>query len=134
MRTLALVAVLIITPLSIADDLHFAPPGEISIVVCDTHGTPLPGVAVILESGNVHTRNAAVITAADGSIQFQHLAAGDYFVTANLSGFFTQTTGPIPIVLDKSPRLPDTPRLPDKLRLVLNPGPYWIDTIGSNRK
>jgi hypothetical protein len=27
-----------------------------------------------------------------------------------------------------------SPRLPDKLRLVLNPGPVWVDTIGFRRK
>jgi hypothetical protein len=81
---------------------------------------------VTLESGDVHLRITAVVTAADGSVQFHHLAAGNYFVTANLSGFFTQTTGPIPMVLDKP-----SPRLPDRLRLVLNPGPYWIDTVTS---
>jgi hypothetical protein len=129
MKTLTLVAALIITPLSIADDLHYAPPGEISIIVYDTRGNPLPGAVVTLESGDVHKRKTAVATAADGGVQFQHLAAGNYFVTANLSGFLTQTTGPIPVVVDKP-----SPRLPDKLRLVLNPGPVWVDTIGFRRK
>jgi|GEM_PF-3598496 len=126
MKALAIVFALVVTPLSIGDELHFAPPGEISIIVYETNGHPLPGATVTLESGDVHTRNTAVVTAADGGVQFRHLAAGNYFVTANLSGFLTQTTGPIPVVNDKP-----SPRLPDKLRLVLNPGPYWIDTITS---
>jgi hypothetical protein len=65
MKTLTLVAALIITPLSIADDLHYAPPGEISIIVYDTRGNPLPGAVVTLESGDVHKRNTAVATAAE---------------------------------------------------------------------
>ena len=33
-------------------------------------------------------------------------------------------TGPIRVVVDAP-----SPRIPDKLRLVLNAGPVWIDTV-----
>jgi hypothetical protein len=62
-----------------------------------------------------------LITSADGSAQFPHLAAGNYYVIAQLSGFFDQRTGPIPVVVDAPS---------DKLRL-LNSGPVWIDTVSS---
>lgn len=125
MKALALVFALIITPLSIADESHFAPPGEIAIIVYETNGHPLRGAAVTLENG-AHKTIKVVITSDDGSAQFQHLAAGNYYVVAQLSGFFDQMTGPIPVVVDAP-----SPRLPGKLRLVLNPGPVWIDTVGS---
>jgi hypothetical protein len=67
-----------------------------------------------------------LITSAEGSAQFPHLAAGNYYVIAQLSGFFDQRTGPIPVVVDAP-----SPRIPDKLRLVLNSGPVWIDTVSS---
>jgi hypothetical protein len=128
MNLFAIVFALLITPPSVAGDSHFAPPGEISIIVYQTDGHPLPGATVTLQNGS-HQSTKVLITSDDGSAQFQHLEAGNYFVTANLSGFFTQTTGPIPIVIDKP-----SPRLPDKLRLVLSAGPYWIDTISLSRK
>jgi len=93
MKALALVIALIITPLSIADDSHFAPPGEISIIVYATNGHPLPGATVTLESGDIHIRVMTVVTADDGAVRFDRLVAGNYFVTASLSGFLTQTTG-----------------------------------------
>jgi hypothetical protein len=125
MKALALVLGFIITPLSIADGSHLAPPGEISMIVYETNGHPLPRATVTLENGD-HKVVKVLITSADGSAEFQHLAAGNYYVVAHLSGFFDQMTGPIPVVLDAP-----SPRIPDKLRLVLNPGPVWIDTIGS---
>jgi hypothetical protein len=123
MKAFALVFALIITPLSIADDSHFAPPGEISIVVYETNGHPLPGATVTLENG-AHKAIKVVITSSDGSCQFQHLAAGNYYVIAQLSGFFDQMTGPIPVVVDEP-----SPRIPNRLRLVLNPGAVWIDSV-----
>jgi hypothetical protein len=125
MKALAIVVALVVTPLSIADDSHFAPPGELSIIVYATDGHPLPGATVTLENG-AHKAIKVLITSADGSAQFQHLAAGSYYVVAQLSGFFDQMTGPIPVVVDAP-----SPRLPDKLRLVLTPGPVWIDTVTS---
>ena len=123
MKSLALVVALIVTPLSIADDLHFAPPGEISIVVYETNGETLPGATITLENG-AHKAMKVVITSADGGAQFQHLAPGNYYVLVQLSGFFDQITGPIPVVVEAP-----SPRIPDKLRLVLNAGPMWIDTV-----
>jgi hypothetical protein len=125
MKALALILGLLITPLSIADDSHVAPPGEISVVVYETNGHPLPGATVTLENG-AHKTVKVLITPADGSAKFEHLAAGNYYILAQLSGFFDQMTGPIPMVLDAP-----SPRIPDKLRLVLNPGPVWIDTVAS---
>src|SRR5437763_9208688 len=119
MKAFALILGLLITPLSIAADSHVAPPGEISMVVYETNGQPLPGATVTLENG-AHKAIKVLITSADGSAQFQHLAAGNYYVIAQLSGFFDQMTGPIPMVIDAP-----SPRIPDKLRLVLNPGPVW---------
>jgi len=123
MKSLALVLGLIIMPLSTADDLHFAPPGEISMIVYETNGHPLPGATVTLENG-AQKATKVLITSADGSVQFQHLAAGNYYVVVQLSGFFDQMTGPIPVMVDAP-----SPRILDKLRLVLNPGPVWIDTV-----
>jgi hypothetical protein len=123
MKALALVFALIITPLSIADDAHFAPPGEISMIVYETNGHPLPGATVTLENA-AHKAMKVLVTSADGSARFQYLAAGSYYVIAQLSGFFDQMTGPSPVVVEAP-----SPRLPDKLRLVLNPGPVWIDTV-----
>jgi hypothetical protein len=125
MKALALVLGLITMPLSVADDSHFAPPGEISMIVYETNGHPIPGATVTLENG-AHKAVKVLVTSADGSAQFQHLAAGNYYVVAQLSGFFDQMTGPIPVVVDAP-----SPRIPDKLRLVLNPGPVWIDTVVS---
>ena len=125
MKILALILGLTITPLSIADDSHFAPPGEISMIVYETNGHPLPGATVTLENG-AHQPIKVLIADANGSAQFQHLAAGNYYAVAQLSGFFDQMTGPIPVVVDAP-----SPRIPDKLRLVLNPGPVSIDTVGS---
>src|SRR4051812_43480908 len=122
MKPLALILGLIITPVSLADDSHLAPPSEISMIVYETNGHPLPGATVTLENG-AHKTIKVLITTADGSAQFDHLAAGSYYVIAQLSGFFDQMTGPIPVVVDAP-----SPRIPDKLRLVLNPGPVWIDT------
>src|SRR5436309_3125548 len=105
MKALALVIALIITPLTIGDELHFAPPGEISIVIYETNGHALPGATVTLENA-AHKAIKVLITSADGSAQFQHLAPGNYYVLAQLSGFFDQSTGPIPMVIDRpSPRL-----------------------------
>jgi hypothetical protein len=123
MKALALVLGLITMPLSLADEPHFAPPGEISMIVYETNGHPLPGATVTLENG-AHRAIKVLIAAADGSAQFQHLAAGNYYVIAQLSGFFDQVTGPIPVVVDAP-----SPRIPDKLRLVLNPGAVSIDTV-----
>ena len=125
MKALALILGLITMPLSVADEMHLAPPGEIAVIVYETNGHSLPGATVTLENG-AHNAIKVVITSADGSAQFQHLAAGNYYVIAQLSGFFDQMTGPIPMVIDAP-----SPRIPDKLRLVLNPGPVWIDTIRS---
>jgi hypothetical protein len=127
MKALALVLGLITMPLSVADDSHFAPPGEISMIVYETNGHPLPGATVTLENG-VHKAVKVLVTSADGGAQFQNLAAGNYYVIAQLSGFFDQMMGPIPVVLDAP-----SPRIPDKLRLVLNPGPVWIDTVTAVR-
>src|SRR5438270_7748334 len=99
MNALALILGLIIAPLSIADDSHLAPPGEISVIVDETNGHPLPGATVTLENG-AHKVIKVLITSADGSAQFQHLAAGNYYVIAQLTGFFDQMTGPIPVVGD----------------------------------
>lgn len=128
MKALALVLGLIITPLLLADGSQFAPPGEISMIVYETNGHPLPGATVTLENG-AHKAIKVLITSADGSAKFEHLPAGNYYVIAQLSGFFDQMTGPIPMVVDAP-----SPRIPDKLRLVLNPGPVWIDTIAFPRK
>ena len=125
MKALALIVGLLITPLSIADVSHFAPPGEISVILYETNGHPLPGATVTLENG-AHKAIKVLVTSADGSATFEHLASGNYYVIAQLSGFFDQMTGPIPVVIDAP-----SPRIPDKLRLVLNPGPVWIDTVTS---
>jgi Carboxypeptidase regulatory-like domain len=125
MKALALVVTLMVMPLSIGDASHFAPPGELSIIVYETDGHALPGATITLES-STHKAIKVVITAADGSAHFEHLAAGTYFVVAQLSGFFNQITGPIPMVIDEP-----SPRIPDKLRLVLNAGPVWFDTVTS---
>ncbi|HEV7570193.1 MAG TPA: carboxypeptidase-like regulatory domain-containing protein [Thermoanaerobaculia bacterium] len=123
MKALALLFALAVAPLLAGDESHFAPPGEISIIVYETNGHPLPGATVTLEN-SAHKAVKILITSADGAAQFQHLAAGNYYVIAQLSGFFDQMTGPIPVVVD-----PPSLRLPDKLRLVLNSGPVWIDTV-----
>jgi hypothetical protein len=74
----------------------------------------------------VRRRRSRSSSSADGSAKFEHLAAGNYYVVAQLSGFFDQMTGPVPVVVDAP-----SPRIPDKLRLVLNPGPVWIDAVTS---
>jgi hypothetical protein len=118
MRTLALVFVIAaFVPASIACAERLAPPGELSIVVQDAEGHALPGVTVTLARGADRKRMATVVTTVEG-VQFHDLAAGDYYVTADLSGFLSQTTGPIPMVLDRP-----SPRLPEVLRLVLTAGP-----------
>jgi hypothetical protein len=122
---LALVILAVFLPASVAGEFRLAPPGELSIVVQDTDSRPLPGVTVTLARGAERKQVKVVITSTEGA-QFHHLDAGDYYLTASLSGFLTQTTGPIPIVLDKP-----SPRLPAVLRLALTAGPYWIDTVAS---
>jgi len=60
--------------------------GEILALVTDSNGDPLPGVAVTVDDGQTR---ASEVTNVRGEAQFLQLKAGDYKVTAMMTGFET---------------------------------------------
>ena len=100
-----------------APDSQLAPRGRIHLIVTDTTGSTIPGVAVTIV-GKPPTRT--VITPADGEVTFAELSQGDYSVKCELSGYLTTTLGPLPIEL-----VQQSPRLPANIRVVMNRGPIW---------
>ena len=62
------------------------PAGSIGGAVVDANGSPLPGVVVTLTGPGVRQEH---VTGADGAYRASGVAAGDYVVTAVLSGFET---------------------------------------------
>ena len=72
--------------LSLSATAAAQPTGAIEGSVVDANGTPLPGVVVTVTGPD---GSAEHVTGADGSYAAGGLAAGDYIVTAVLSGFET---------------------------------------------
>jgi hypothetical protein len=63
--------------------------GAVEGVVTDEQGSPLPGVAMSIESPNLIGGARSMVTSAAGKYRFPSLTVGIYKVTAELSGFNT---------------------------------------------
>ena len=94
MKALALLVALIVTPLTIGDELHFAPPGEVSIVVCETNGHALPGfnmpVGVTLSANGftvVHPTEAWQTARLELANPADFAADANYYVIARCRDF-----------------------------------------------
>ena len=75
---------------------ELVPPREIHVRVVETPGTSLPGVTVSVL--DVNEKEISVkIADADGRVIFTSLPEGNYYVRFQLSGFLTQTLGPVPV-------------------------------------
>jgi len=89
-------------------------------LVQEADGHPLPGATMTLLRSDGVTAVKVIVLSADGSFRFHDLSAGNYFLKCQLSGFFDEVIGPIPIQYGKHG--PDVPRL--KIQMVAGPVQY----------
>jgi hypothetical protein len=76
-------------------------------VVRDTQGTPLAEARVeLLDVGMDGTRTA--VTGDDGAYVFEHVAAGEYRISATIEGFVTYTSEPFAVKAGEPLELPPT--------------------------
>src|SRR2546425_5536060 len=87
----------------------FAQNAQITGVVKDTSGGVVPGVTVTGKNAdNGFTRVA--VTEANGEYRLPSLPPGRYAITAELSGFSTETRADIVLVIEQAAIIPFTPK------------------------
>ncbi len=91
--TLLIATLFIFSAFAVAQEQY----GRIFGTITDEEGTPLPGVALTLESDVFPTRTAA--TMENGYFRFINLPPGTYKITMELPGFVTQVREKIPVTV-----------------------------------
>jgi hypothetical protein len=103
-----------------------APRGEIALRVSDAQAQPLRGVTVTLL--DAQHPDVAIgrpqITPGTGDVRFSNLPQGRYLVRCEMTGFISETLGPLPIELKEQ-----SPRLPERIDVVLPAGPIWYHGV-----
>ncbi|NIO20920.1 MAG: hypothetical protein GTN76_09320, partial [Candidatus Aenigmarchaeota archaeon] len=91
--TLLIATLFVFSAFAVAQEQY----GRIFGTITDEEGTPLPGVALTLESDVFPTRTAA--TMENGYFRFINLPPGTYKITMELPGFVTQVRENIPVTV-----------------------------------
>ena len=84
-------------------------PGEVRVVVVGRDAMPLPGVTVYLIREPAHESQRIMVTDPKGRAGFAGVAAGDYSIRFELSGFVSCSIGPVRMRAsrDQNPQLPE---------------------------
>ncbi|MGE3274515.1 MAG: TonB-dependent receptor [Vicinamibacterales bacterium] len=75
--------------------------GAIVGVVRDASGAVLPGVTVTVTGPTLQRENVSVVTGADGTYRVPLVPAGEYTVTAELSGFQTRVRSGVRVAINQ---------------------------------